>query len=183
MAAQNRWWRGDTRERFWLEATRRRDIGADLKAPVGLDGSDKAWRYELFKEAAVGDVVYHYDGNVGAITAVSRIAGPWAPRPIIWAARGTSARSRGEVPTEMDGYFMPIDRHWPLTTPLSLAGLQERNQTLRTITAALRQEMKTALYFPFELSGRPGPTVAGVCLQASGGDGGGVSGASGRPER
>ena len=29
----NRWWDGQADERYWLEATDRTDIGADLRAP------------------------------------------------------------------------------------------------------------------------------------------------------
>jgi hypothetical protein len=48
----DRWWQNKPSERYWLEATDREDIGADLKAP-NADASGRGnWRYTLFRETS-----------------------------------------------------------------------------------------------------------------------------------
>ena len=76
-------------------------------AQASLAGREN-WRYTLFREAAPGDVVFHYDGRIAnGIVGWSRIAGPSEPSPIIWKARGSYARERGAVPEELPGYRVP----------------------------------------------------------------------------
>jgi hypothetical protein len=155
-AVPDRWWAADTAERYWLEATDREDIGADLRAPE-LDGGGRPnWRYSLFKETRQGDVVLHYDKGRGAggIVGFSRVAGPWRPAPIVWAARGTFARERGDVPEERPGYTVPLEGFTRLATPLTLARLRERTEDMRAMLGALeRKHRGAALYFPFETAG------------------------------
>ena len=90
----NRWWSQQPGERYWLEATDREDIGADLRAPELDESGKENWRYSLFKEAKVGDVVLHYDQRPEAngIVGCSVVSGSPATKPIVWAARGTYAR-------------------------------------------------------------------------------------------
>ena len=88
---RTRWWDSDPTECFWLEATDRDDIGADLKAPETDDSGAGNWRYTLFKETRPGDIVLHYNKRAGGIVGYSTVAGPWTPAPIIWAARGSYA--------------------------------------------------------------------------------------------
>lgn len=115
------WWDGRSAERFWLESTDRPDIGADLKAPLADDAARPNWRYGLFRSAAPGDIVFHYDKKIGAIASVSRIAGLAEEAPIVWAARGTYARERGAVPVEVPGYRIPLADHRVLGSPVTLA--------------------------------------------------------------
>ena len=151
-----RWWAADSAERYWLEATDRDDIGSDLRAPE-LDGGGRPnWRYGLFKEARPGDVVLHYDKDrgTGGIVGFSRIAGPWTPAPIVWAARGTFARERGDVPEERPGYVVPLEGFTRFATPLTLARLRERTDALREMQDDLaRRHAGAPLYFPFETAG------------------------------
>jgi hypothetical protein len=93
---------------LWLESTDRPDIGMDLRAPLVDDSDRDNWRYTLFREAEVGDLVFHYDKRQAAIASVSRIVGPSVLAPIVWAARGTYARARRAQPAEVAGYRMPI---------------------------------------------------------------------------
>lgn len=83
------WWGENEGERYWLEATDREDIGADLRAPLTDNGGRTNWRYALFKQAKLGDVVFHYDGGLGANTSRSVIASLPFDQPIVWAARGS----------------------------------------------------------------------------------------------
>lgn len=148
-----RWWVNDPTERYWLEATDRTDIGVDLRAPL-LDASgNDNWRYTLFRETHAGDVVFHYDsGRENAIIGWSRIAGPAAPAPIVWVARGSYARERGAVAQEVDGYRVPLEEFTRLEKPVTLNTLRAARETLRALTARLEADGKHPLYFPFELS-------------------------------
>ncbi|WP_267553078.1 hypothetical protein [Rhizobium rhizogenes] len=153
--SQAYWWLGRPGENYWLESTDREDIGTDLRAPE-LDGGDKEnWRYLLLKNAVEGDLVFHYDSNQSAITSVSRVAGQWAPRQIIWAAHGTSARERGAVPTPVPGYFIPLEDHTTLDKPVTLAELRLKRPLLDEIHDRIPVDKGGSVYFPFELSGRP----------------------------
>jgi 5-methylcytosine-specific restriction protein A len=156
MSNSARWWAGEPEERFWLEATDRNDIGADLRAPE-LDSTGRPnWRYTLFMEARQGDMVLHYDKSPSAsgIIGFSYIAGSWRQAPIVWAARGTFARARGDEPHERNGYVVPLEGFTSLAQPLLLSQLRERAADLVDLLTGLRQQhgAKAALYFPFEVT-------------------------------
>lgn len=154
MATPKAWWTGRPEERFWLESTDRADIGVDLRAPLADDSGEDNWRYTLFREARVGDIVFHYDKRESGITSVSRVAGNPVSQPIVWAARGSYARDRGAEPTELDGYAIPLSDHQNLATPLLLDALRADAQTVRALYDDLKAEVRGPLYFPFELSDR-----------------------------
>lgn len=165
MAAQ-RWWAGDTGERFWLEATDRDDIGKDLRAPIADSGGKENWRYTLFRETLPGDIVLHYDGKAAAITAWSTVAGPAAPQPIIWAARGSYARERGAKPTEVPGYLVPLRDVTPLSTPITLSAIRHQKSQLVELTGSIQKSGgMRPLYFPFELSERPVRPMQGYAFK------------------
>lgn len=148
-----RWWNGEARERFWLEATDRSDIGIDLRAPyANVSGSDE-WRYTLFREAEPGDVVFHYDTRAGAITTISRVSGREQPNPIVWAARGTYARERGAEPTELPGYIVPLSDARQLEVQVTLADIRALQDKLGRLVEELTARHRAPLYFPF--AGRP----------------------------
>lgn len=101
------WWSDDPGERYWIEVTRRPDIGGDLVAPrLGRGGGFTA-SYRLVPEVAVGDVVVHYDSAQEAIVGASRVVGSAYPKAIYWAARGTSARRAGVRPSWLPGVAVP----------------------------------------------------------------------------
>lgn len=150
-----KWWQKDSSERFWLEATDRTDIGADLHAPELDEGGKANWRYTLFKEATPGDIVFHYDKNDGAngIVGFSVIEGDWQPRLVTWAARGTYSRNKGTTPHERPGFEVPLRGFQHLLRKLGLDQIRHRSQDLRDIVASLQDiHGKGPLYFPFELS-------------------------------
>jgi hypothetical protein len=147
------WWDGMVEERFWLESTDREDIGTDLRAPL-TDANDQVnWRYDLFRFAKPGDTVFHYDKRSSAIVSMSRISGEAFEAPIIWAARGSYARERGAVPTEVPGYRIPLDDHRALAKPLGLEAIRNARARIGEIYDAIPST--GARYFPFELSDRP----------------------------
>lgn len=147
------WWDERVEERFWLESTDREDIGVDLRAPLA-DTNDKVnWRYDLFRFAKAGDTVFHYDKRASAIVSMSRIAGEAFEAPIIWAARGSYARERGAVPTEVPGYRIPLEDHRALDQPLGLEAIRNARAQIGELYDAMPST--GARYFPFELSERP----------------------------
>ncbi len=161
-----RWWEGKPKERYWLEATDRSDIGTDLRAPLVDSAGKTNWRYTLFQEAKQGDIVFHYDSNANAITSTSVVGGPPIERPIIWAARGSYARERGATPIELAGYAVPLKDHRPLSKSLTLEELRSQKPQLKALLNALRdQHPKQALYFPFELSARPVRPMQGYAFK------------------
>lgn len=164
--AEIRWWDGRPAERYWLEATDRDDIGADLRAPDADASGRDNWRYTLFREAEVGDVVFHYDSKASAITSRSTIAGPATPKPIIWAARGSYARDRGAEPAPLAGYVIPLVDWRTLPQPLTLQRLRTAKSQLGDMLAELRSTVgPRPLYFPFELSDRPVRPMQGYAFK------------------
>lgn len=160
------WWSDEPEERYWLEATDRNDIGADLRAPLADSSDQPNWRYTLFREARPGDIVFHYDGNANAITGSSVIAGAPVDRPIVWAARGSYARERGARPAELPGYAVPLRNFRRLDPPLTLGLLRERRADLEAIVTRLRKRHgKAPLYFPFELGKRPVRPMQGYAFK------------------
>lgn len=154
MAVQ-RWWASDAGERFWLEATDREDIGADLRAPLADAAGRENWRYTLFREALPGDIVFHYDGRLAnAIVGWSQIAGPPQSRSLVWKARGTYARERGAVPEQLPGYSVPLSEYRRLPEPLTLEQLRAEHSNIAQLVAGLEESGKRPLYFPFEISDR-----------------------------
>jgi hypothetical protein len=152
----DRWWINDPTERYWLESTDRKDLGTDLRAPEFDDTGKVNWRYTLFKDAAPGDIVFHFHKPAKAIVATSTVAGPSQSREIVWGARGTSARTKGTRPHERPGYVIPLADYALLASPLSEAKLRSKKVDLRALIAKLSATHKgTALYFPFELAERP----------------------------
>jgi hypothetical protein len=160
------WWSEDARERYWLEATDRADIGADLRAPLADSSGQSNWRYTMFRDARPGDIVFHYDGKAGAITSRSVIAGPPFDQPITWAARGSYARERHAVPVEVDGYAVPLADHVLLAQPVTLEQLRAEKSVLVEMDRVLRsRHPRQPIYFPFELSARPVRPMQGYAFK------------------
>lgn len=155
--SRSHWWVSDPAERFWLEATDRADIGADLRAPLTDASGHDNWRYSLLKEAQIGDIVLHYNksAGVGGIVGWSRIAAPPHDAPIVWAARGTFARARGDDPIARPGYLIPLSDFHQLPQALTLQVLRKSAPTLRQLVDDVyaRHGKETSLYFPFDVSG------------------------------
>jgi hypothetical protein len=140
-----------------LEATDRADIGFDLRAPLADASGRDNWRYSLLKEAQIGDIVLHYNKSpgVGGIVGWSRIAAPPRDEPIVWAARGTFARARGDDPIARPGYLIPLSDFHQLPRVLTLEVLRSKASTLRQLVDDVygRHGKETSLYFPFDVSG------------------------------
>lgn len=164
--AVQKWWAGRPEERFWLEATDREDIGADLRAPlVDASGRDN-WRYTLFQATRPGDIVFHYDAGKRAITARSRVSGAPYAAPIVWAARGSYARDRGAQSETMPGYRVPLTDTVTLEAPVTLESLRAHKPQMMEMMASVRESLaKGPVYFPFELSERPVRPLQGYAFK------------------
>jgi predicted RNA-binding protein with PUA-like domain len=155
--AMNRWWSEQPKERYWLEATDREDgFGDDLRAPELDESGKENWRYGLFKEARIGDVVLHYDKSADAngIIGWSKIIGPATPAPITWGARGTYAREKGIKPHGRSGYIIQLDDFEVLVPPLGLDEIRKAKSKLHALVTDLERRYGKPLYFPFELSAK-----------------------------
>jgi hypothetical protein len=154
----NDWWSGDPAERFWMETTKRADLGVDLNAPR-LNGAGKAqWDYTLVSETRPGDVVFHWHtALVGrpALVGWSIVTGPLSVDPdYSWMPQGTRGRARG-VPTVGQGWRMPCGGFNHLDHPIDGRTLAEREGRLRAVQDELKAKTRGALYFPFSFY-RPG---------------------------
>jgi hypothetical protein len=156
MAKIRRWWATSPAEIYWLEVTRRPDIGANLKAPQTNERGADFWSYSLVKEVQDGDIVFHYDGNTQAIVARSLATGiPWEGE-LTWAARGASARFANIAPHSRPGYYFGLESYNRLTSPLSLEAIRAKAAEIRRLRDALIREVHEPLFFPFEIGdGRP----------------------------
>jgi hypothetical protein len=165
MAVQE-WWAERPGERFWLEATDRPDIGADLRAPLADATGRDNWRYTLFRSAKPGDIVFHYDAGKKAVTAWSRVSGAPFEAAITWAARGSYARGRGAQRESMPGYRVPLIETQALSKPVTLETLRARKPEMIEMMAAFRESLGGApAYFPFELSDRPVRPLQGYAFK------------------
>jgi hypothetical protein len=166
VAIDSYWWSGQKGERYWLEFTDRRDLGADLRAPEVDESGAPNWRYSLFKLTQPGDIVFHYHKHHDAIVAASRVAGLPRPQSIVWGARGTFARAKGVKPHERAGYAVPLSDFVKLPTPLTLETLRMHKTEMRAIVGELQAKFpRHALYFPFELAERPVRALQGYAFK------------------
>jgi hypothetical protein len=131
----------------WIEITRRPDIGANLKAPIGDKNGVPHWSYANIGNVQPGDVIYHYDGNRKAIVGASKAVGrPWRDS-IVWSGRGT--RSRGIAPHLQAGLYLGLEGFRALEIPLTTAMLASRSKELFALRDALAVQGQEAVAFPF----------------------------------
>ena len=149
------WWLSNPEERFWLEVTRRSDLGANLRAPQTAENGQPYWSYSLIKYLRPGDRVFHYDGNAQEIVAQSVAVGEHWEDEVLWAARGLSARSAGIQPHTRPGWYLGLEEFTLLSAPVPLVTLRERTPDIKALTEDLRLSYGNPLYFPFEIAGRP----------------------------
>src|SRR5438105_13894226 len=128
----NTWWEGQPQERYWLELTDRQDLGTNLRAPLQDEAGRENWRYTLFNSARVGDVVLHYHKgpSVAGIVGFSIITGKAYAEDIVWAARGTYARSKGTLPHQRPGYKLPLGGMTQFDKPVLLSDIRTRRGDL-----------------------------------------------------
>lgn len=150
----NRWWAGLDGEDCWLEVTRRADIGANLKAPQRNEVGEEFWSYSLLKEVRSGDTIFHYDGVAQCITASSVAVGTTWEDDILWAARGSSARSAGIEPHLRKGWYYGLEQFQRLPNPVTLEAVRAQATSVKQRVLALETTVGAPLYFPFELGNK-----------------------------
>jgi hypothetical protein len=155
-----RWWSNDPSERYWLEVSARGDdLGVDLNAPTVNEKGEWFWSYELLREVQDGDIVLHYDRGVQhAIVAWSWAVGTAWPDTVVWAARGTVARSLNIQPHERPGRRVSLRGPFWLATPLTLQRIREEQAGLEIVRGG-------RVYFPFELGSRPTRPMQGYLFK------------------
>jgi len=155
--AINAWWLPEPRQRFWMEATRRDDLGNALRAPVGGIEDQPVWNYELVTFAEPGDIVFHWHtALVGrpAIVGWSTIIGPQYEGDFEWSPAGGA--NKDVVLPPRPHYVMPLGGlHW-LPRPITIDDLT----TIRGGVIACRLELEARIkgpsYFPFNKYGVDG---------------------------
>lgn len=145
------WWDGREDERIWVEVTSRPDLGADLKAPDDANQDGSSWRYGLFRSAQAGDRVLHYRTGKGAgIVGASVVAGLPIDQPIVWKARGSSARKRGDVEELKPGYTVPLENYRELDPPITARDLGSKRSEILSLRENLKRSGGTP-YMPFAI--------------------------------
>lgn len=94
------------------------------------------------------------DGVAQAITARSVATGIVWTQEVVWAARGSSARSANITPHPRPGWYLGLEGFDRLAAPITLDSIRNHAEAVRSLTTSLRLEFGEPLYFPFELSDR-----------------------------
>jgi hypothetical protein len=89
----NTWWADDPEQRFWMATTNRPDVGADLHAPAFHDKHGETPSYSLVREVRDGDIVFHYERAVEAITSWSVAAGGFWEAETLWGTPRSTAKN------------------------------------------------------------------------------------------
>lgn len=141
------WERNRTSQVIFLEITDRERPGEDLHAPQLAEG--RRDRYHLISETQVGDTVLHYHQPSEAIIGISRVVGPRRDETILWASKGTSARSHQIRPYLRAGWLVPLGGYTPLDPPT----LQEEIIARRSAVFRLRHQLEAryglGLHYPY----------------------------------
>lgn len=125
-----------------------------MKAPQTNERGDAFWSYSLVKEVTEGDLIYHYDGTAQAIVARSHAIGVVWDGEVIWAARGSSARSANIEPHARPGWYLGLERFERLSSPVTLDAIREKDNSIRLLKTSLEREVGEPSYFPFEIGDR-----------------------------
>jgi hypothetical protein len=118
------WWQFLPEERFWMEITDRRDIGADLKCPQLHEGGGTQQSYSLIRAIWPGDVVFHYSTRARAVIGASVAGGPLEEREIVWTPHGTVGKSKKQSRNSRPGWWLPLYAFTRTDEPLKLSDTQ-----------------------------------------------------------
>lgn len=138
------WWATDASQRYWLETTKRTDIGSNLWAPTEDDRGNANPGYTLVNWVADGDVVFHWDTKAKAIVSWSLASGG------VW----TDRRSWASVPGggeayERDAWVHGLDGAYELPAPVTLNDLRAIGEQIGELHDRLVGDHGSPLYFPF----------------------------------
>lgn len=144
--ALNTWWTAEPNQRYWMEITHRKDIGANLQAPK-LDRGQ--WSYDLVSQVQLGDQVLHWSGTTRTLVGWSEVTGPATTVPeYTWQPRGTSGRALGG-PRTTQGWVVPLGGMTTFLRQPTLASLLPLLDQLMDVNKALEAQRGSPIYFPF----------------------------------
>ena len=161
MNTKSHWWNNDPEEKYWIEVTKRPDIGADLKAPKFDDNGDDYYSYSFVKFVRDGDIVFHYYKNKKAIVGFSIVDGSYYEDDIIWGAQGSSASKKNVEPYPRPGLKIGLKNFTSLKKPLDLASIRKPQSALYEIKIELEKRHNPPVYFPFSFSTKDGIKLLG----------------------
>lgn len=145
----NVWWEPVVGERYWIEITDRRDIGVDLHCPQRDARGEPNVGYSTILAVRDGDVVFHYDRNVKAVTAWSLAAGTVSAAPTLWVShRGATRRRLGSALREQPGWWLDLEGPFLLDAPVTLADLRADGPRILATLDRLADRFGT-IYTPF----------------------------------
>ncbi|MBD85884.1 MAG: hypothetical protein CL743_05135, partial [Chloroflexi bacterium] len=155
----NKWWLDQDNERYWLESTDRKDIGADLYAPIYDDSGKENWRYTLLRALNIGDVVFHYYKPHQAIISRSVVASLATETPVVWGAKGESARNRGTKPYRRPGLKVLLKDYEELSEFVPLEFIRANASGMQQSKKDLEDRYGKPIYAPIEFSLRRPPRM------------------------
>jgi hypothetical protein len=162
----NRWWSDVGGEHYWLEITDRSDLGADLNAPEANELGNPQWSYDLIREAADGDVVFHFSKDAESIVGYSFVRDePWRSE-VVWGAKGASARGLEVTPYARPGWRRALQHFTRLSDPVSLDHVRSLEPAVFAVRSDLEAVFGNPIYFPFvPYSGQPLRTFQGYMVK------------------
>lgn len=132
------WWSGNESEKYWLEATDRKDLGANLIAPISNNAGQR-----LVAHVNPGDIVFHYYLPVKAIVALSVASGAPYVSKLRWPERDKSP--------ERDAYCIDLVNYTELEEPITLEDFRNFDTRIRSIKTSLLKIHGKSVYFPFQM--------------------------------
>ena len=148
--AINAWWVPSPQQRYWMEATGRRDLGEALRAPKGGTANQSVWNYDLVGYTSPGDVVFHWHTDlVGrpAIVGWSVVVGPLGVGMFPWTPKQGFAKS--ELAEPRVHWSMPLGGIHLLDTPVTLDDLVPLRSKILSVRSELETHTDGPSYFPF----------------------------------
>jgi hypothetical protein len=130
-----------------LEITDREELGADLYAPQLAEGGRD--RYGLISQTQPGDTVLHYHQSSDGIAGISRVVGRRQQDTILWAAKGTSARSQHTKPYLRPAWLVPLGGYTPLDPPIPQEEIIAKREDIFRLRDQLEAQHGPGLHYPY----------------------------------
>jgi hypothetical protein len=144
------WWDGHPEQRFWMEATDRKDLGEDLRAPKEGGTGKSVWHYELVAHVQPGDVVFHWHTSLlgrPALVGWSLAMGPLHEELHPWTAHAGVNAADAAIPRP--NWIMPLGALHFFDEPIDNADLAGVRDGLMGLLAQLQGNYSGLKYFPF----------------------------------
>jgi hypothetical protein len=93
--------------------------------------------------------VLHYHQPSDAIVGMSRVAGPRQESTILWAAKGTSSRSRHIKPYDRPAWLVPLVGYVPLDPPTTQQEIIAKRRAVFDLRDQLASQYGSGLHYPY----------------------------------